>query len=138
MTRAGRYYIETGHGTPRGARTIYFLSSTSDLSPPSVLRSPRENINILHRRLILCSHKSIMAITYQYTLFVVSSLIVHLAAGSEWDASDIQAQNEAGAAGNSGGGGMSNGGMIALCVIVGVVVIIGCSLPNPVASELSW
>ncbi|BCS30128.1 uncharacterized protein APUU_80431A [Aspergillus puulaauensis] len=68
-----------------------------------------------------------MAITYQYSLFIVVSLVAHSVAGSEWDASDVQAQNEAGAAGKSGGGGMSNGGMIALCVIVGVVVILGFS-----------
>lgn len=137
MTWAGRCYIETGHGTPRGARTIYFFNSTDDLLPPSVLRSTRENINIRHRQPVLCSYNSIMAITLQYSLFIVSTLIAHLVEGSEWDASDIEAQNAAGAAGKSAGGGMSNGGMIALCVIVGVVVIIGCSFPDPVTGELT-
>ncbi|KAL4816580.1 hypothetical protein BDW67DRAFT_45102 [Aspergillus spinulosporus] len=68
-----------------------------------------------------------MSPTYLYSSLLVSILVAQSAAQGEYDPNDIEALNEAGAAGNSGGGGMSTGGMIALCVIVGVVVIIGFS-----------
>ena len=68
-----------------------------------------------------------MSPTYLYSSLVVSILVAQSAAQGEYDPNDIEALNAAGAAGKSGGGGMSTGGMIALCVIVGVVVILGCS-----------
>lgn len=67
-----------------------------------------------------------MSPTYLYSSLVVSILVAQSAAQGEYDPNDIEALNAAGAAGKSGGGGMSTEGMIALCVIVGVVVIIGC------------
>ncbi|KAL3476307.1 hypothetical protein BJX99DRAFT_228251 [Aspergillus californicus] len=68
-----------------------------------------------------------MSATYLYSSLVLSVLVAQTAAQDEYDPNDIQAQNEAGAAGPGSGGGMSSGGMIALCVIVGVVVILGFS-----------
>ena len=64
-----------------------------------------------------------------YSALVAATLVVQTTAQGEIDPDDIEALNAAGASGKSGGGGMSNGGMIALCVIVGVVVILGCSFP---------
>jgi hypothetical protein len=74
-----------------------------------------------------------MSTTYLFSL-VGSILITQAAAQFGYDdPNDIESINAAGASGPSSGGGMSTGGMIALCVIVGVVVIIGCMCPNLVA-----
>ena len=64
---------------------------------------------------------------YLYSALVAATFVAQATAQGEIDPDDIEALNAAGASGKSGGGGMSNGGMIALCVIVGVVVILGCS-----------